>query len=153
MKVCFQSGKGVGKLVPTDITQDVEPALEILSDAHIRHQVGLWTNNIFPFANIGSDDHYGTCGSTDIRKICTEAGVTGHLTAIAARHRASMYAGFDLPEGQRQIWYDHEGHSEQINKWIYQCSRALNELTQVGTFLERIDQGHVAPQIGKTTVS
>ena len=54
----------------------------------------------------------------------------GHLTATAARHRAStIYAGLDLPEGQRQIWYDHEGHSENINKFIYQCPRAIQELT------------------------
>ena len=47
LKVCFQSGKGVGKLVPIDVTRDVEPALNILADPKIRARVGVWQNNVF----------------------------------------------------------------------------------------------------------
>ena len=149
LKICFQSGKGVGKLVPIDITRDVEPALCILADPAVRASVGVWEKNIFLFANIASDDH--TCGTNDIKRICEEAGVQGHVTATAARHRAStIYAGLDLPEGQRQLWYDHEGHSEQINKSIYQCPRAIQELTRVGPFLEMIDGNCPSTSIGSS---
>ena len=75
LKVCFQSGKGVGMLVPIDETRDIEPALNILADPKIGACVGVWQKNVFLFANVASDDH--SSGTNDIRRICKEAGVQG----------------------------------------------------------------------------
>ena len=41
----------------------------------------------------------------------------------------------DVPEDKREAFYRHMGHSEKINKDVYQAPLALNEVTQVGKYL------------------
>jgi hypothetical protein len=48
--------------------------------------------------------------------------------------------GWDLPEQQREIFYRHMGHSAQMSKDVYQCPLAVAELTQVDSFLNRLDE-------------
>ena len=58
-----------------------------------------------------------------------------HLIADKFRHRVStLYAQLELPTEQRDIFYRHMGHSETINKNVYQCPLAVQEVTQVGKF-------------------
>lgn len=64
------------------------------------------------------------------------------LTATKNRHRIStIYASLDIPRNDGRFFYDHMGHSEQINKDIYQAPLALMEVIKVGKSLKQIDDG------------
>ena len=47
--MCYQSGKGVGRMVPVTIPQDVEPALHLLADQQLRKQVTVHPKNMYLF--------------------------------------------------------------------------------------------------------
>ena len=51
-----------------------------------------------------------------------------------------MYACMELPAHERDKFYDHMGHSMDMNKQRYQCPPAISEITKVGKFLHKIDQ-------------
>lgn len=58
------------------------------------------------------------------------------------RHFSSTYyAGLEVPENERAYFYNHMGHSKEINATIYQTPLAEAEVTIVGKILEQIDQG------------
>jgi hypothetical protein len=49
------------------------------------------------------------------------AGLEHAINATDMRHYVStIYAGLEVKETQREIFYNHMGHSESINKNIYQ---------------------------------
>ena len=63
------------------------------------------------------------------------------LIADKFRHRAStLFALTEVPEEKRHAFYKHMGHSQQINRDVYQCPLAVKEVTQVSTFLDTLDQ-------------
>ena len=63
------------------------------------------------------------------------------LIADKYRHRAStLFALTEVPEEKRHAFYKHMGHSQQINRDVYQCPLAVKEVTQVSTFLDALDQ-------------
>ena len=62
------------------------------------------------------------------------------LIADKFRHRAStLFASMDIPLEKRDAFYKHMGHSETINKEVYQCPLAVKEITEVGKFFDNID--------------
>ena len=62
------------------------------------------------------------------------------LTATANRHRVStLYSMLDLPSEERQWFYKHMGHSENINQYRYQAPPAIMELTKVAKHLVNMD--------------
>ena len=141
LKICYQSGKGVGRMVPVTIPQDVEPALHLLADQELRKQVTVHPKNmfLFPMENY-SEDHASGWHSIDL--VCKKAGIKCRITATGVRHRTStIYAALELPEQDRRYFYQHMGHSEEINKNVYQCPAALAEVTKIGSFLEWLDNG------------
>jgi len=46
----------------------------------------------------------------------------------------------DVPEQDRQLFYQHMGHSKEINATIYQAPLAHQEVSRVGMHLLQIDQ-------------
>lgn len=69
----------------------------------------------------------------------------GHLlTATKNTHRVStMYAVMDIPESDRRYFYEHMGHSKEINHDIYQAPLALMEVLKVGRSLKEIDGNYI----------
>ena len=64
------------------------------------------------------------------------------MTATKNRHRIStLYAAQDIPSIERNYFYDHMGHSDIINKTVYQNPAALREILCVGKTLISIDPG------------
>ena len=62
------------------------------------------------------------------------------LIADKFKHRAStLFALTEVPEEKRHAFYKHMGHSQQINRDVYQCPLAVKEVTQVGKFLDTLD--------------
>ena len=143
-KITYQSGKGTNHLVPILIPEDTLAAIMFLIDPVRRTEVGINSSNKYVFANSqGSNNHI--CGSQVMSLLCDKANVKDKstLTATAQRHRVStMFAAFDLPENERNLFYTHMGHSKEMNEQVYQAPQALKEVTILGRKLTSIDNGN-----------
>ena len=54
----------------------------------------------------------------------------------------------DIPENERTYIYKHLGHSENINKNIYQSPLGIKEITVVGRKLQEIDDSLITNEEG-----
>ena len=138
-KVAYQAGKR--QLVPLLLPEDCWKSLRLLADDAVRQHVGIGAGNQFLFPTTSGSDHH-VMGWNSTKKCCQRAGILKDITANDMRHRAAtLYASLDIPERERQAFYAHMGHSESINKNIYQCPAAVKEVLVVGKFLSSIDSG------------
>ncbi len=153
LKLAYQSGKGSRKMVPVLITEDaVRPITRLLSE---RMNCNVPEKNPYIFPNTGnSNDHVsGYYCLKSVVDMCSGLKRPQLLIADKFRHRVStIFANLEVPEEQRQLFYSHMGHSEQMNKNVYQCPLAIREVTQVGKFLlNNIDNNscvHTSRSIG-----
>uniref|UniRef100_A0A7M5X9K8 SET domain-containing protein n=2 Tax=Clytia hemisphaerica TaxID=252671 RepID=A0A7M5X9K8_9CNID len=143
LKITYQMGKGNFKLVPVLIPKDLDKALDKLKNPEIRKDVGVLPSNCYVFpATQGSDAHVG--GWQSIKTICKKLELQNEktITATKQRHRMStIFASLDLPEMERERFFDHMGHSEEINRNVYQAPPAMAEILTVGKHLRNIDGG------------
>ena len=139
MKVAYQGGKGL-KLVPCLIPEECVKPLRRLASPETRADAGVHPENMFLFPSTkNSKDPVN--GWYCIEKICKDANMPNALTATEIRHRAStMFASTDASEPEREAFYEHMGHSESINKNIYQTPKAVREVFEIGNFLHTIDK-------------
>ena len=64
------------------------------------------------------------------------------ITATKMRHRIStIYGSLELPESERFYFYEHMGHSKEMNLNVYQVPHAEAEIRKVGQYLKKIDKG------------
>ena len=141
MKIAYQGGKGL-KLVPVLIPHDTVDALSLLCDEDLRKAAMIKSDNSFLFPTKLSDDHVN--GWYAINEICIKAGVTdpSTITATKMRHRIStIYGSLELPESERVYFYEHMGHSKEMNLNVYQVPHAEAEIRKVGQYLKKIDKG------------
>ena len=139
-KLAYQSGKRV-KLVPLLIVDDCWKAIEILANPEIRKQVNVHASNrfVFPYTRF-STSH--VLGWKAVEKCCQLAELDNSITATQMRHYvATIYAALEIPDEERKQFYEHMGHSEAVNKNVYQSPLAVKEVIQVGGFLDRLDRG------------
>lgn len=139
-KLAYQSGKGSKRLVPVLIANDtVQPLRRLIKE---RSTVDILDDNPFLFPNTGSSkDHVsGYIAVQTVTKMINDLEKPQLLIADKFRHRAStLFALLDVSQSEREVFYRHMGHSENINKNIYQCPLALREITEVGNFFDQID--------------
>ncbi|GFO41298.1 histone-lysine N-methyltransferase setd8-a [Plakobranchus ocellatus] len=57
-----------------------------------------------------------------------------------------------LPGEDRSKFYRHMGHSEEINKNVYQCPHAPGEIINVGSYLQRFDKATTNTSLSSGTV-
>ena len=142
MKVGYQGGKGLG-LVPVLFPADTHLALQKMCDAQIRQDASVAEGNNFLFPSIRSMEHVS--GWHALHRVCKDIGDLESpdlLTATKNRHRVSIeFSLLDLPEGERGACFKHLGHSEEVNKHVYQAPLALREITTVGKLLADLDTG------------
>jgi integrase len=152
-KIAFQCGKGSKRDVPILIPQDCEPALKKLCDINLRRSVKVHPENIYVFASTNmSLDHI--IGWNAVTMVSSLANVKTKISATKMRHRAStVYAALEVPEQEREAFYRHMGHSSEINKSIYQCPQALQEILSVGRFFDELDQGKHSTRIKTSQTS
>ncbi|GFR68669.1 histone-lysine N-methyltransferase SETD8-A, partial [Elysia marginata] len=147
-KLVYQSGKGSRRLVPVLIPNDTVEPLRILVQK--REQCGIPQSNIFLFPSTGiSKDHVsGWNIMKDVTNLVDGLERPELLIADKFRHRAStLFALTEVPEEKRHAFYKHMGHSQQINRDVYQCPLAVKEVTQVGKLLDTLDQEtHETPE-------
>ncbi|GFO11656.1 histone-lysine N-methyltransferase setd8-a [Plakobranchus ocellatus] len=136
LKFAYQAEKGSHKLVPVLFPKDtLEPISNLLEE---RTNCNVAEDNILLFPNTGlSIDHASGyhCLKTVVYS-CPNLQQPHLLIADKLRHRVStLFAQLDLPAENREMFYRHMGHSEAINKNVYQCPQTVNEITRVGRFL------------------
>ena len=151
-KLVYQSGKGSKRLVPVLIPDDTVEPLRILVQK--REQCCIPKSNIFLFPSTGSSTSHvsGWNIVKDVTKLVDGLVRPDLLIADKFRHRAAtMFALTEFPEEKREAFYKHMGHSQQINRDVYQCPLALREVTEVGKFLQGLDQDSHAPETDEPT--
>ena len=115
----------------------------MLSDNGKRKAANVKDENVYIFAcTHGSNNHCS--GWHTLSNICDKVNVSNKslLTATKNRHRVStIFASLDMPSKDRQLFYDHMGHSAGINEAIYQAPPAVMEVIKVGKNLKSIDEG------------
>ena len=91
--------------------------------------------NPFHFANTGTSlDHAvgWQCIKAVIKMMGSGLEKPDLLIADKFRHRLStLYAVLELPANEREAFYRHMGHSEAMNKHVYQCPLASGFLKAV----------------------
>ena len=140
-KLAYQSGKGSRRLVPILIPNDTVDGIRKLVKE--RKDIGIPSSNIYLFPSTGSSTEHasGWHSIKDVLKLIDGLENPKLLIADKYRHRAStLFAMTEIPDDQRPCFYKHMGHTESVNKEIYQCPLAIKEVTQVGRFFESLDE-------------
>nr|XP_039257467.1 uncharacterized protein LOC120334077 [Styela clava] len=138
-KIMYQGGKGTNRMVPVLVPPDCDSALDMLANSEIRKDSDINIRNMFLFPSTKQSlDHCS--GWHSVKNVVDAAGVNSHITATAMRHRAStLYASLEIPEDQRLVFFKHMGHTEDINKNVYQCPLGIQEVTKVGSYFASLD--------------
>ncbi|XP_022111566.1 LOW QUALITY PROTEIN: uncharacterized protein LOC110990770 [Acanthaster planci] len=131
--LAYQKGKGSRKLFPVLIPNDTARAIDKLVE--MRSSVGVLEHIPLPVYS-------------EVWQSCKWMGGTeeGDRQNIAS----TLYALQDVPEKDRNTFYKHMGHSQEINTNVYQCPLAVREITSVGSYLRKIDG--TTPQSKSTPV-
>lgn len=134
-------------MIPIDT---LKPVMKLVEQ---RKEVEVSDANPFLFANTGTSVDHAVgwqCIKSVIKMIGPELVKPELLIADKFRHRMSMlFAVLDLPENERATFYRHMGHSEAINKHVYQCPLSIGEVVNVGGFLKAVDE----PSTSKLPIS
>ena len=142
MKLAYQAGKGSRRLVPVLFPKDTLAPIQKLIEERV--ECGISDDNPYLFPNTGlSNDHVIGWNSiqTVAKQLGNELDKPSLLTADKFRHRAStLFASLDVPREQREAFFRHMGHTESINRDVYQSPMALKEITEVGSFFNTLDK-------------
>ena len=149
-RITFQEGKGI-KLVPVFIPPDLVAALEFLSSEEARNHSDVPTENKYLFPSTkGSDNHVS--GWHSMLACCRKSNLNDHVNGTMNRHRVSTLVGaLGLPESDRELAFQHFGHSGDVNRNIYQAPPAEQQLESTGKYLKLIDEG--AQLYGSSTMT
>ena len=140
-KISYMVGKNTN-LVPVIFPKDTLPALEILASSKYRMDAGVLKNNPYLFPSTRSSEFH-LSGWHCYDETCQKASLENRINMTFTKNRhyvSTMYACMELPAHERDKFYDHMGHSMDMNKQRYQCPPAISEITKVGKFLHKIDQ-------------
>ena len=80
-----------------------------------------------------------------MHEICRNLNLKKRKVIIASNNRpriSTIFASLHVPEKDCALFYAHMGHSEEINRNIYQAPPAIQEIIEVGRHLLDIDEGN-----------
>ena len=140
-KISYMVGKN-SNLVPVIFPRDTLLALDILASSKHRTDAGVRIDNPYLFPSTRSSEFH-LSGWHCYDETCEKAELENrkNMTFTKNRHYIStMYACMELPTQEREKFYNHMGHSGDMNRQRYQCPPAIAEITKVGKFLHKIDQ-------------
>ena len=128
-----QGGKGL-KLVPCLIPQESHRLLPQIASAEVRSHSRVHPQYMFLFPSTKySKDAVN--GWYCIEEICKAA-----LNVTEIRHCAlTLFSTKEASEPERKAFFEHMGHSETVNKNIYQTPKAVQEVYQIESFFYSID--------------
>lgn len=113
----------------------------IVTDAGTRTNADVAASNLYAFPSTNLSLEHAS-GWHSINRVALDAGVEHPelLNATRMRHLVStLYAALDVPQADRQLFFKHMGHSENVNLSVYQAPLTLQEVTRVGVHLQSID--------------
>ncbi|KAK3584017.1 hypothetical protein CHS0354_031407 [Potamilus streckersoni] len=141
IEVTFQQGKGT-RLVSCLIPGDCRKAMDILCDRNIRMDAGILATNEFIFPNTESSPNH-VIGWDCIDYMCKKAGIeNSNINATNNRARLStMYAALDVRPEDRTYFYQHMGHTKEVNENVYQRPLPVMTIAKVGLHLQSFDHG------------
>ena len=110
-------GKG-NKLVTCIMPPECIKGIEIFCDETNRNLAGILPENQYIFA---STNRFTMChidGWKATSAVCAQAGITiAQINVTNQRGRLStIYAGQELPPQERELFYQHLGHTKEVNK-------------------------------------
>lgn len=136
------AGKGNHYVVSVFIPDDCVQSLKKLADPVVREISGILPNNRFLFATQSSDIYIS--GWHVLKDVCSCVKLKQPelINGTNNRHRIStLFASMNASQGVRDAFYTHMGHSENVNKNVYQTPMALLGVTTYGKQLMLIDKG------------
>nr|XP_047130096.1 uncharacterized protein LOC124810008 isoform X2 [Hydra vulgaris] len=145
IQVAYMTGKGNNHLVPVLIPLDSFAVLRKLADLKIRKEAGILENNPYLFPSTKNSTNH-VSGWHALHAICMKIKNNlikpNKLTATSNRRRVStLFAMLNLPPQERELFYQHMGHSQAINQNVYQAPPALLEILKVGRHLIDLENG------------
>lgn len=139
--IVYAPGKG-NHLVDCIVPKECAEAIDLLLDEGIRKQAGVAESNKYIFANTeNSDTHCGGWNATSF--VLEAAGIScPEMTATGMRIKIStLYAALDdKTSADRQLFYSHMGHTEEVNRGTYQRPLAEETLEKIGGVLLDMDR-------------
>lgn len=139
MLVTYQTGKGPNHLVPVFFPSETHQAMKFLVDPDNRSLCGVLPTNNCVFASKSSNYH--TSGWHAINDILVSLSLKGAINATRNRHRvASLLAKLNMSEQEKELIYDHFGHSKNMNKHRYQAAAGSIQIQTTGKKLLEINQ-------------
>ncbi|XP_047130416.1 uncharacterized protein LOC124810142 isoform X2 [Hydra vulgaris] len=117
--------------------------MRILCNIQIKTSIGISFKNPYIFAS-GKKSESHCSGWHAMTSVCEDLPLENkkQLNATTNRHRIStLMASISMTDSERNLFYDHMGHSEAINKHIYQAPPAIMQLSNTGLRLTCIDKG------------
>ncbi|XP_047738880.1 uncharacterized protein LOC125178653 [Hyalella azteca] len=138
--IAYISAKNTSSVVDLIIPKDLKRPIQILMSEENRRKAGIHPDNKFVFANIrNSKDH--VCGWRDVDTVIKDSKI-GRVTSTDIRHHLStLFAETEQAETVRSLFSQHLGHSDNINRSVYQAPPAVRTLLGVGRFLQNADSG------------
>eukprot|EP00111_Clytia_hemisphaerica_P013333 TCONS_00039138-protein len=137
-RITYQEGKGL-KQVCVFFPPDCVDSMIFLCDPDVRREVDIPKTNTFVFPSTQQSKNHVE-GWHALTNSCKKGGITSKINGTMNRHRVSSLIGaFNLSETDRNLAYDHFGHSEEMNKFVYQIPQAEQQLQRTGEFLTMID--------------
>ena len=134
----YQTGKGNDHLVPVFFPPVTHAAMKYLTSGEIRSNAGVSPDNQYVFANVKKSDKYANgwhCLNEMSKKVFKE----GSFNATQNRHRmASILAKLSLSEQEKDLIYQHFGHSERMNQNVYQEAADTQQLRTTGKMLLQV---------------
>lgn len=116
-KISYMIGKNT-HLVPVIYPIDALRGLKLIANPSVRKKANVLNNNPYLFPSTRQSEFH-LSGWHGFEDICNRVDLIEpeNITFTKNRHLvSSIYSVLELPENERNSFYDHMGHSESMNK-------------------------------------
>lgn len=124
--------------MPVFFPKVTHKALEYLTSKEIRSNATISPENNYIFANTAKSEQYANgwhCLNEMLKKIFKQ----GSFNATQNRHRmASILARLSLSDNEKQLIYQHFGHSGDVNLNVYQSAAGSQQIATTGKMLLQV---------------
>ena len=112
--------------------------MEFLVSDEVRKNAGVSDNNNYIFANTMNSTKYAM-GWHCINEMLVKIDKKGALNATKNRHRvASLLARFNLSDRERELVFNHFGHSKEVNQAVYQAAAGSEQVNSTAKMLLKV---------------
>ena len=112
--------------------------MEFLTSSDVRQNAGVNQINKYIFANTQNSKSYAS-GWHCINEILIKISKKGAFNATKNRHRmASLLAKINLNSKEKELIFNHFGHSSEVNKNVYQAAAGTQQIDTTGHLLMKV---------------